>query len=147
MTIDLDHREVEQAYLAAGWTRCGAGDWAIALRSPDGTSAARISPFDPTGPHAVALYRSAAHTRQVPELFSHEQLAGGGDLQVMELLQPVDVTEAAALLQAVADRDGTVGALAEPDRDPGRVVGDRHSCPASRRRVRSDGQLARCPST
>jgi hypothetical protein len=45
-----DHRDAAQALLAAGWTPCGAGDWAIALRSPDGTAAARISPFDPTGP-------------------------------------------------------------------------------------------------
>ncbi len=30
-----DHRGAERALLAAGWTRCGAGDWAIALRSTD----------------------------------------------------------------------------------------------------------------
>lgn len=69
-----DHREVERALLAEGWTPCGAGDWAIALRSPDGTTAARISPFDPTGPYCAALYREAAHTRQVPRLFTHRRL-------------------------------------------------------------------------
>jgi hypothetical protein len=63
---DADHRVAERAFLAAGWTPCGAGDWAIALRSPDGTAAARISPFDPTGPYTAALYREAAHTRLVP---------------------------------------------------------------------------------
>jgi hypothetical protein len=36
-----DHRDAERALLAAGWTACGAGDWAIALRSPDGRAAAR----------------------------------------------------------------------------------------------------------
>src|SRR4029453_17734759 len=79
-----DHGAVERALLDAGWTPCGAGDWAIALRSPDGSTAARISPFDPAGPWAAALYREAAHTGQVPVLFEHRRLAGGGDLQVME---------------------------------------------------------------
>jgi hypothetical protein len=86
---DADHREVEAALLAAGWTRGGAGDWAIALRSPDGAVAARISPFDPTGPYAAELYREAAHTRQVPALFGHRRLTGGGDLQMLEWLEPV----------------------------------------------------------
>lgn len=63
---NVDHRDVKCTLLAAGWTPCGAGDWAIALRSPDGTTAARISPFDPTGPYTAALYRQAGHTRQVP---------------------------------------------------------------------------------
>ncbi|GIM88407.1 hypothetical protein [Paractinoplanes toevensis] len=45
MIPEGDHRDVEAAFRAAGWTPCGAGDWAIALRSPDGTRAARISPF------------------------------------------------------------------------------------------------------
>jgi hypothetical protein len=62
-----DHRDAEQAFRAAGWTPCGTGDWAIALRAPDGTAAARISPFDPTGPYNAALYREALHTRQVPQ--------------------------------------------------------------------------------
>src|SRR5689334_12579525 len=84
-----DHGDAEQALRAAGWTPCGEGDWAIALRSPDGTAAARISPFDPTGPYSAALYREAAHTGQVPKLFAHRRLTGGGDLQVLEWLRPV----------------------------------------------------------
>jgi hypothetical protein len=52
-----DHRDAERALLGAGWTACGAGDWVIALRSPDGTAAARISPFDPTGP--ISLWRGS----------------------------------------------------------------------------------------
>jgi len=99
--------------LAAGWTPCGAGDWAIALRSPDGTTAARISPFDPTGPYSAALYREAAHTRQVPELFAHRRLAGGGDLQVMELLRPVADDEAHAFHEAIKRRDPAVAELAD----------------------------------
>ena len=109
----VDHRDVEHALLAAGWTPCGAGDWAIALRSPDGTAAARISPFDPTGPYTAALYREAAHTRQVPKLFAHRRLIGGGDLQVMEWLRPVAEDEAVALHRALARRAPEVADLVD----------------------------------
>ncbi|RSM55641.1 hypothetical protein DMB66_35630 [Actinoplanes sp. ATCC 53533] len=108
-----DHRDVERTLLAAGWTPCGAGDWAIALRSPDGRVVARISPFDPTGPYTAALYRQARHTRQVPELFTHHRLAGGGDLQKMQWLQPVAQDEAAAFHQAIATRAPEVADLVD----------------------------------
>jgi hypothetical protein len=108
-----DHRDAEQSLSAAGWTSCGAGDWAIALRSPDGTAAARISPFDPTGPYSAALYREAAHTRQVPELFTHRRLAGGGDLQVMEWLRPVPEDEALTFHRAIAMRAPHVAELVD----------------------------------
>jgi hypothetical protein len=110
---DADHREVERTLLAAGWTPCGAGDWAIALRSPDGTTAARISPFDPAGPYNSALYREAEHTRQVPVLFAHDRLVGGGDLQVMEWLRPVTEDEAVAFHQAIATRAPEVADLVD----------------------------------
>ena len=109
----VDHRDVERALLAAGWTPCGAGDWAIALRSPDGRAAARISPFDPTGPYAAALYRQAAHTRQVPELFAHRRLFGGGDLQVMPWLRPVPEEQAVAFHRAIAAGAPEVAGLVE----------------------------------
>lgn len=108
-----DHRDAEQAFRAAGWTSCGAGDWAIALRSPEGTAVARISPFDPASPYAVELYREAAHTRQVPELFAHRRLVGGGDLQIMEWLQPVPEPEAVAFHRAIASREPEVAELAD----------------------------------
>ncbi|MET3425514.1 hypothetical protein BJ973_004726 [Actinoplanes tereljensis] len=108
-----DHRDVEAALRADGWTPCGAGDWAIALRSPDGTRAARITPFDPTGPYAATLYREAAHTRQVPELFDHRRLTGGGDLQVMEFLRPVEEAEAVAFQSAIGARAAEVAELAD----------------------------------
>jgi hypothetical protein len=108
-----DHRDAERVLLAAGWTPSGMGDWAIALRSPDGGVAARISPFDPTGPYSAALYREAAHTRQVPELFAHGRLIGGGDLQVLEWLQPVPLDEAYAFHRAIATRAPEVGDLVE----------------------------------
>jgi hypothetical protein len=112
-TGEVDHRDVENALLGAGWTPCGAGDWAIALRSPDGTAAARISPFDPTGPYTAALYREAAHTRQVPRLFAHRRLVGGGDLQVMEWLRPVAEDEAVAFHRALAGRAPEVADLVD----------------------------------
>lgn len=109
----IDHRDVERKLRSAGWTPCGAGDWAIALRSPDGAAAARISPFDPTGPYTAALYRQAGHTRQVPELFAHRRLAGGGDLQVMEWLRPVAEDEAVAFHRAIARRAPEVADLVD----------------------------------
>jgi hypothetical protein len=108
-----DHRGVERTLLAAGWTPCGAGDWAVALRSPDGAFAARISPFDPMGPYSAALYREAAHTRQVPELYAHRRLVGGGDLQVMEWLRPVPEDEAVAFHRAIARRATEVADLVD----------------------------------
>lgn len=110
---EADHRDVERSLRSAGWTLCGAGDWAIALRSPDGLRAARISPFDPTGPYTAALYRQAAPTRQVPRLFAHQRLAGGGDLQVMEWLRPVAEDEAAAFHRAIAAGAPEVAELAD----------------------------------
>jgi hypothetical protein len=110
---EADHRDAEQALRKAGWTSCGAGDWAIALRSPDGTAVARISPFDPAGPYTAALYREAAHTRQVPELFAHRRLTGGGDLQIMEWLRPVSEPEAVTFLGAIARREPEVAELVD----------------------------------
>ena len=59
----------------------------------------------------MALYREAAHTRQVPQLFAHRRLAGGGDLQIMEWLQPVPEPEAVAFHRAIAEREPEVAEL------------------------------------
>lgn len=99
--------------LPDGPTPGGAGDWAIALRSPDGTAAARISPFDPTGPYTADLYRQAAHTRQVPELLAHRRLVGGGDLRVMEWLRLVAEHEAVAFHRAIAQASPDVADLVD----------------------------------
>jgi hypothetical protein len=108
-----NHRDAEKALRAAGWSPCGVGDWAIALRSPDGTAAARISPFDPAGPYAATLYREAAHTRQVPELLAHRRLSGGGDLQLLEWLRPVPEEQAVAFQQAISRREPEVAELVD----------------------------------
>jgi hypothetical protein len=112
LRVTADHREAEQVLRDAGWTSCGAGDWAIALRAPNGRTAARISPFDPAGPYTVALYREAAHTRQVPEVFAHRRLAGGGDLQILEWLDPATPAEAAEFHRALAASEPAYAELA-----------------------------------
>ena len=43
----LSHRQVLAELAGAGWVPCGVGDWAVALRSPEGTIVARVCPFDP----------------------------------------------------------------------------------------------------
>ncbi|MFJ5957479.1 hypothetical protein ACIQC5_16170 [Paenarthrobacter sp. NPDC092416] len=72
---------------------------------------ARISPFDPVGPFTAALYREAADTGLVPELYAHRGLDGGGDLQLMEWLLPVPVNEAVGFLQMIATEKPEVAAL------------------------------------
>ena len=95
----------------AGWSPCGTGDWAFALRSPGGATVARISPFDPAAPYTAALYREAATTGQVPRLIQHLDLAGGARLTVMEHLDPVPEADAAAFLTGLHD-DPALAALA-----------------------------------
>ncbi|MDT7537881.1 MAG: hypothetical protein QOI82_1466 [Actinomycetota bacterium] len=108
---DADYRDAEGALARVGWTHGGVGDWAFVLRSPDGTVAARISPFDPTGPYTAAVYTRAAHTHQVPRLFAHRRLSGGGDLQLLEWLEPVNEDEAAAFQRAIAEASPEVAEL------------------------------------
>ncbi len=110
---EADHRDAERRFLAEGWMPCGVGDWALALRSPDGELAVRISPFDPAGPYVAAIYREAAHTRQVPRLFVHRRLTGGGDLSVMEWLGAVPEAEAVAFHRAIAESAPKVAELAQ----------------------------------
>ena len=105
------HRDTERTLADAGWTPCGAGDWAVALLSPDGRTVARISPFDPTGRYTAELYRRAAHTLLVPQLFAHHRLVGGGDLMLMERLHPVDPADAAGLHRLITDEDESVAEL------------------------------------
>lgn len=98
---------------AAGWSDCGAGDWAFALRSPLGGYAARISPFDPAARYTALLYSRAAGTRQVPALVAQRSLAGGAELTVMEFLRPVPQATAAEFLRAITRRDAEVAELAD----------------------------------
>lgn len=107
------YREVDRVFREAGWVPCGVGDWAFAVRSPGGRFAARISPFDPAAPYSAALYRQAAHTRQVPVLEDFRQLEGGASLTVMEYLDPVGEAEAMSFHCLIADRATEVAELVE----------------------------------
>lgn len=108
---DADHRDAERVFADAGWTRLGAGDWAVALLSPDGHAVARISPFDPVGRYTAELYVRAEHTLLVPRLYAHRRLAGGGDLMVMERLHRACPSDAAGLHRLIQQEDESVAEL------------------------------------
>ncbi|WFR66007.1 hypothetical protein P9139_13120 [Curtobacterium flaccumfaciens] len=112
LTARMPWTEVVAVLERLGWTPCGTGDWAYALRSPSGGLAARISPFDPAAPYSAMLYRQAAHTRQVPVLVDHRVLEGGADLTVMEYLSPVSEDDGAAFQRSLAAREPAVATLA-----------------------------------
>lgn len=109
---DATYEDAEACFRGAGWDSCGAGDWAIALASSTADIVVRISPFDPVGPYTARLYREAAATDQVPVLHAHRRLAGGGDLQLLERLTPVDESEAHELLDRFAMPTAEFSALA-----------------------------------
>lgn len=113
VTDTSTHVDVERDLRDAGWTECGAGDWAFALVSPDQDVVARISPFDPVGPFTARLYGEAAATGRVPRLLAHRRLAGGGDLQVMERFVPVSQTEASTFLTRLRAPEPELVALAD----------------------------------
>ena len=127
---DADHRVAARALEEAGWQPCGTGDWAFVFRSPSGTRAARLSPFDPCAPYTARFYREAADTREVPRLDLERGLDGGASLLVLEYFTPVAEPVARAFLAAVSD----------PGRDDAR--GD----PGPRARQRAAGTaLVRTP--
>ncbi|MGC4110876.1 MAG: hypothetical protein QM747_10725 [Nocardioides sp.] len=105
---DAEHTRAERELTAAGWTRCGVGDWAVVLASPSGQLAARISPFDPVAPYTVQLFELAAGTGQVPRLHAHRALEGGAVCTVMERLDPAGPGEAEELFAALEERRADV---------------------------------------
>ena len=107
------HRIAEHVLREAWWTACGAGDWAIALRSPSGRLAARISPFDPAMPYNAQLYRRAERTGQVPRVQAEVTLHGGANLLILEFLQPVAPARATAFHRSIRARAPGVAELAE----------------------------------
>ena len=69
---------------------CGVGDWAVALRSPEGTLAARVCPFDPAYWAFVDLCRECAGNRWLPRIELAAGLEGGGSIVFLEFVAPVD---------------------------------------------------------
>ena len=86
----LSHRRVPAGLSAEGWVPCGVGDWAVALRSPEGTLVARVCPFDPAYPAFADLCRQCAGNRWLPGIELAAGLEGGGSVVFLEWVAPVD---------------------------------------------------------
>jgi len=85
----LSHRQVLAELAGAGWVPCGVGDWAVALRSPEGDLAARVCPFDPAYWAFVDLCRECAGNRWLPRIDLAAGLEGGGSVVFLEYVAPV----------------------------------------------------------
>jgi hypothetical protein len=86
----LSHRQVLAELAGEGWVPCGVGDWAVALRSPEGTVVARVCPFDPAYWAFVDLCRECAGNRWLPRIELAAGLEGGGSVVFLEFVAPVD---------------------------------------------------------
>jgi hypothetical protein len=86
----LSHRQVLAELAGGGWVPCGVGDWAVALRSPEGTVVARVCPFDPAYSAFVDLCRECAGNRWLPRVELAAGLEGGGSVVFLEFAAPVD---------------------------------------------------------
>ena len=100
------HRETLAELVLLGWTPCGVGDWAIALRSPGGRLAARICPFDPAYSAFLELCRRCAGSRYLPHVDLTAALEGGGSLTVLEFLAPAQEAAAAELIRQWKQDEG-----------------------------------------
>lgn len=81
------------------------GDWAVALRSPEGALVARVCPFDPAYAAFVDLCRECAGNRWLPRIELAADLEGGGSVVFLEYVAPVGhpvVKQFAELWQARA---------------------------------------------
>jgi hypothetical protein len=85
----LSHRQALAALAAEGWVPCGVGDWAVALRSPEGALVARVCPFDPAYWAFVDLCRECAGNRWLPRIEFAADLEGGGSVVFLEFVAPV----------------------------------------------------------
>jgi hypothetical protein len=85
----LSHRQVLAELATAGWVPCGVGDWAVALRSPEGALVARVCPFDPAYAAFVDLCRECAGNRWLPRIELAADLEGGGSVVFLEFVAPV----------------------------------------------------------
>ena len=87
--VSLSHRQVLAELATEGWVPCGVGDWAVALRSPEGTVVARVCPFDPAYKAFVDLCRECAGNRWLPRIDLAADLDGGGSVVFLEYVAPV----------------------------------------------------------
>ncbi|WP_431041307.1 hypothetical protein ACQUSR_05025 [Streptomyces sp. P1-3] len=105
------HREALAELVQSGWTPCGLGDWAIALRSPSGRFAARVCPFDPAYAAFLELCRRCPGNRYLPRVELAAALDGGGTLTVLEFLAPAP----AELATRAAERWHADGSDEDPE--------------------------------
>lgn len=114
------HRQVLAELIGAGWVPCGAGDWAVGLRSPGGALVARVGPFDPAYSAFVDLCRRCAGNRWLPRVELAADLEGGGSVVFLEFAAPVEQ----AIAEQVAGRwrTGTGDAEFETVRRTARMV-------------------------
>ena len=85
---------------------CGVGDWAVALRSPEGTLVARVCPFDPAYWAFVDLCRECAGNRWLPRIELAADLEGGGSVVFLEFLAPVGHPVVKQFAEQWRTRDG-----------------------------------------
>ena len=116
----LCHRQVLVELIGAGWVPCGAGDWAVGLRSPEGSLVARVCPFDPAYLAFVELCGNCAGNRWLPRVELAADLEGGGSVVFLEFVAPVD--EAIAAQVAERWRTGTGDAEFEEVRRTAGVI-------------------------
>src|ERR1700683_1591772 len=86
----LSHRQILAELISQGWVPSGAGDWAVALRSPGGTVIARVCPFDPAYRAFVDPCRECAGNRWLPRVELAAGLEGGGSVVFLEFAAPAD---------------------------------------------------------
>jgi hypothetical protein len=102
----LSHRQVLAELATAGWVPCGVGDWAVALRSPDGALVARVCPFDPAYAAFTDLCRACAGNRWLPRVELAAGLEGGGSVVFLEFAAPVEQAVAANVAEQWRAGDG-----------------------------------------
>ena len=102
----LSHRQVLAELATEGWVPCGVGDWAVALRSPEGTLVARVCPFDPAYWAFVDLCRECAGNRWLPRIELAAGLEGGGSVVFLEFLAPVGHPVVKQFAEQWRTRDG-----------------------------------------
>ncbi|MBB3728069.1 hypothetical protein [Nonomuraea dietziae] len=108
----MNHREVTAELVLEGWVPCGLGDWAMALRSPDGSMAARVCPFDPAYAAFTELCRRLPDNPYLPRVVLDTPLEGGGTLAVLEFLAPLEQARAEEVARQWREGGGEA-ALAE----------------------------------
>lgn len=95
----VNHRGARARLQAHGWPKCGEGDWASVFRSPSSTHAARVSAFEPSYTWFVELCRRADGNPYFPRIDFVTELEGGGQLAILEYLQPITEAEEQAFIE------------------------------------------------